>query len=1439
MAEPDNTLVTLYSSADRDAVERLCAALSAALLDPVLETGGAELCVRLPAAQVARGAAVLASFDRPAVIPAGPSSWHKVWPPLLFVPLILAGTYGSVISNAKPPITAFFMAAMLISIFRSTRRLEEPNANRLTTYALVCAAVGYVPIQYIKSLGESVGPRYAFLALGPFAGVLFLASLVLGVAGLIRGYFYPERYGVGRGHGWWALILSGLVLFGGLSGYVNGRNASGAKPGEALPIQPPAETPLVDEGLNFQLPMPPPPWVKVDIKKLNKDATLGFTRADTDTSFIIIAEQSAGDLFPEGMMEAWRARMSSNDPGVQLVAPKKVTINGLEGLEGSATFKVGKLHLAAVNWSFESHGFVYQLLGYGRANAAAQVRAQTWELAKHFTVSDRKRVSPLIKPPRDPIARFESPNFGYTADLGGAPWMQMKELATDFPSAEFGAICGESTSVVVSPYPLLGHQAPGEALVRVLASRWGIGLDDADVVRAPLTRGNFKGEQLVVERVVQGRRFRYRLWAVADKTTGLLAVESQPVPADPPEEACLPVLERVALSAGRALPAAGVERRAEVAVFFTSLGNEHVRLGKPKPALAAVRQALALDPASLDAAWTLIDVAAKAGRGAEARKLLDSMLDKAPDNSPLLAVRASLLAGQNKPAPALADYARLFSSGYQEDETFAAWAHLLEKEGQRKRAFTELEKYRQHRDTTRIALLEAGMYSRQGETPKGIAVLEKRLATHQADEQVNLMLLNLHQSLDHDREAIDACERLAAQGRATTGVLIAKARSELALKWYPSAKRTLEAAAVREPENEEAKRLLEYVSNTLGEGENSSIKEPIEAVTLPAPLAAPAAAIPPGDHRAVYLLDATAISFVPGKDYRTTAYLKAKVLNPAGVELFSTLHFEFNPHWEGVYLNSLRVLDDQGTVVSTGSASDCYLSDQASEELGTARRTLYVPVPGLKPGHVVELTLTRKAFEAPQAIWYTRHFLSASLPTVQTSLFFRGDPATVRHRSAGGVSPRAVDNGLVWVVDGPLVYKPEPFDPPLEELAPVVWLGDAKATWETENAEYLKSLTPLLRPDPKVDALARKLTAGLKSREAKVTALGRFVQKEITYKAIEFGRGARVPRAPGDVLTHRYGDCKDHALLLKHLLAAVGVDARLALVRSWGHLAREVPSLDQFDHMILFIPGDTPVFIDATDKWADLTLGLPRWLSRQETLLVGPGPARFVRIGEGPSEAPPEITLEREVKLTAEGGADVQESVTLQGWSASSMRSLLNSVESDRRPAKLQAFLAGSSGTIRVRTVHTEELGDPEKPLKLKVKYLVDGQVREVGGDLVGKLPAPWEHNRVSTEAVEPRANPFSVRWPFSVKSTTTLSLPQDHELVPLKPQDSEARTAAFGRWSLAIEPARAAVEVRFAYQRSGGRHEAGAYGVFQRDVDQALSALEQPFMLKKRPAGR
>jgi hypothetical protein len=322
-------------------------------------------------------------------------------------------------------------------------------------------------------------------------------------------------------------------------------------------------------------------------------------------------------------------------------------------------------------------------------------------------------------------------------------------------------------------------------------------------------------------------------------------------------------------------------------------------------------------------------------------------------------------------------------------------------------------------------------------------------------------------------------------------------------------------------------------------------------------------------------------------------------------------------------------------------------------------------------------------------------------------------------------------------------------------------------------------------------------------------------------------RGARIPRTPAEVLGHRYGDCKDLALLLTQLLTAAGVDAELALVRSWGPVQHELPSLDQFDHMIVYLKDLSPHLLDPTTKFASMAEE-PAWLGGQEALVLRPGAPQFVTIVASAPEL--EVEVEREVRVEGEHGLTVDEKVLARGRTAWMLREMFSSVEARRRGERLQSWLGGTE----TRVIELEELGDPEKPLALKVRYRLEGQLHLAGNQLVAKLPSRWERSRLAVQAVEPRSNPFLLRWPATVKSETRFHVPKGFLAVALTPSASQSDAARFGTWALSTEALNQTVTLSFAAERHPGSHPAEAYAAFHKDSLEALAALEQPLVLEK-----
>lgn len=141
---------------------------------------------------------------------------------------------------------------------------------------------------------------------------------------------------------------------------------------------------------------------------------------------------------------------------------------------------------------------------------------------------------------------------------------------------------------------------------------------------------------------------------------------------------------------------------------------------------------------------------------------------------------------------------------------------------------------------------------------------------------------------------------------------------------------------------------------------------------------------------------------------------------------------------------------------------------------------------------------------------------------------------------------------------------------------------------------------------PDIDALARRLVAGLPDRRSKALALANWVRRHIRHDAAYLHPGAIAPHPAGAVLARRHGDSQDHASLLAALLLAAGIDSSAALVNGENaYRLPRTPTLGILNHMIIYVPS-LDLFLDATSK--SIAPGyLPPQLLGKPVLLIASG----------------------------------------------------------------------------------------------------------------------------------------------------------------------------------------------------------------------------------------
>ena len=798
---------------------------------------------------------------------------------------------------------------------------------------------------------------------------------------------------------------------------------------------------------------------------------------------------------------------------------------------------------------------------------------------------------------------------------------------------------------------------------------------------------------------------------------------------------------------------------------------------------------------------------------------------------------AWLLSKVNRPADSMAEFEDVFKSGARNDDYFCGYLALLEDAGRTDDALAAIDKYLAGGDSLVVALVKARCLSRLGKVDQALDLLKARQQQSPRNVDVQIVLVDTLQRAERYAEAHDLTKQMLADGHETVDVLLRKGILEMQLKWYKDAKATLEDALQRSPGDERVQTYLNRVSGILGEGANVQLKQAVAEVELPVELrSAEPKTLPANllaDAQAYYRRHITAIAFEPGKTYRTSTYLSIEVLTDTGAARFGTMQFDFDPLNERIFVNRLEVFDDQGKSIAKGDVADYFVADEARDEVATHRKTLHVPIAGVRPKSRIEICVTKEDIVPPREMPYFKHLFLSGSPIAAGAVSVAADPARLSWSASKGLAPKTSAGGVCWQIENlpPLHFEPDADD--FEAQVPFVRVVDKQATWKVEADSYCKEIKSLMPVSDETRKLAADLTAKLPDGPAKVAAVVDYLQKQLTYKAIEFGHRPRVMNSPDKTLRNRYGDCKDHSLLLCQLLQAAGLKADLALVDFGADASDATPSLDQFNHMIVCLHDDKgDRFIDATDKSSDPNLPVPCGLAGKHALLLDWDHPRLVEIPEYPAGSNG-IDVRRAIQIDRDGSVQASDRITYSGYFSSSMRHYFKAIDPTRRKTAWQANL-GTEQDVQVQELSVEGLEERRQPVVVSLKYRVPHALHVVDRRCIGALPAPWETTLLAADRTDHRYGPLWLQLPLEVRATITVEPPAGFDLPGADPFAAENKTDFFQcRRTAAAETK--GLRLSCEVSRRAGHFPASSYSDYVDQAEQARLVFTPNVVLNQR----
>jgi tetratricopeptide (TPR) repeat protein len=495
----------------------------------------------------------------------------------------------------------------------------------------------------------------------------------------------------------------------------------------------------------------------------------------------------------------------------------------------------------------------------------------------------------------------------------------------------------------------------------------------------------------------------------------------------------------------------------------------------------------------------------------------------------------------------------------------------------------------------------------------------------------------------------------------------------------------------------------------------------LAAQTSPAP--APTAskpATPPSDDanaKEAYtfeLIQNTVRYEADGKGQRDLV-LRARIQSESAVHEFGLLVYNFASSFESLDVLYARVRKPDGTVVETPASDVQELDSAVSREapMYTDQREKHVAIKSLSVGDILEAHLRWTVHDpiAPGHFWFNHSFfhegiclqeiLELDVPLSLPGKLRNGDLHPVVREENGRRIYRFVSSNL---------KKPEESKIPAWEKnyrglnPPDVQLSSFNS-WSEVGSWFSSLAQPKIAVTPEIRAKAEELTKGKSTEDEKIHALYDFVSTRFRYIGIDLGLSRYTPHAASDVLTNRYGDCKDKHTLFASLLQSVGVSAYPVLISSSYRIDPSFPTADLFDHVITAIPrGDSFLFLDTTPEVAPFGLLLFNIRDRQALVAPTSGAARLVST---PAD-PPFSNYERvriDSSIDEKGTLDAKMRLEERGDSEVALRLVYRATPQNKWQDLTQRIVANMGFAGSVSDVDVVQPEDTSKPFAFSFTY--------------------------------------------------------------------------------------------------------------------------------------
>lgn len=468
---------------------------------------------------------------------------------------------------------------------------------------------------------------------------------------------------------------------------------------------------------------------------------------------------------------------------------------------------------------------------------------------------------------------------------------------------------------------------------------------------------------------------------------------------------------------------------------------------------------------------------------------------------------------------------------------------------------------------------------------------------------------------------------------------------------------------------------------------------------------------------------------------------------------------------------------------------DAFERSASTFEIFSDEKQKILPVPGADVGTVVGFEYEQK--ERPylfQSLWGFQW----ALP-VEHARFILQIPSSWEFKAAwenhADVAPLSQNGSYVWELNDVPRIEDEYGRPHWRALAGrmLVTYFSEKARnqtfkdWNELGAWTGQLIASSRESNPALQQKVNELAPASLPLLERIKALARFAQHDIRYAAIEIGIGGLKPHPAPEILAHRYGDCKDKAILLHTMLAQIGVKSYFTMVHDErGIFTDKTPPNSYFNHVIITIQlpdaslartlpavyehpklGHLLIF-DPTSELVPFGY-IPYYEQNNYALVVTDNGGDYIHL---PVSKPDMNELKRTAKLRLlpDGTLEGEIEEVRSGWHAHIERAYLQDATQNDRKKMIEHFLGRAMGNFQVDKFEIVNSDDIDKDLILRYTFKADHYAKNAGPLLLVR-PRIVGEKAGAFDSTKPRHYSYEFPTPFKDTDTVEITLPEGFKI--------------------------------------------------------------------------